>query len=254
MIGYRDRSCERPPAQIPACAANAQGCCLGCKRQIAVAARDAECGRLGAIALRGVASAARSWQKRLAAAPQHSVPMPDDVFAERNLSSDLRRSLIEFSERHQTRSRGPPPPSDGRPWTAGCSAASSPTGDLRARRPARHRCRPHQAGHERVAQHMRRQLQPCTTGDTPHREIDRARRQRAAGPRHEEAGLALPDDLPALLDPLVEHRAHERVELRPRDTHHPCPVMPRRALWRVGALARHVLPAQRIVAVVIGSA
>jgi hypothetical protein len=33
--------------------------------------------------------------------------------------------------------------------------------------------RSHQAGHERVAQHVRRQLQPCATGDTPHSEIDR---------------------------------------------------------------------------------
>jgi len=38
----------RPPAQIPACAANARGSCLGCERRIGLPARDAGCGQAGA--------------------------------------------------------------------------------------------------------------------------------------------------------------------------------------------------------------
>jgi len=37
----RDRCCQRPPAQIPACAANALGSCLGCGRRIARSATGA---------------------------------------------------------------------------------------------------------------------------------------------------------------------------------------------------------------------
>ena len=36
----RDRPCERPPAQIPACAANALGSCLGFWRRSARSGRD----------------------------------------------------------------------------------------------------------------------------------------------------------------------------------------------------------------------
>jgi hypothetical protein len=41
----RDRPCGRPPAQIPACAANALGSCLGYGRRSARRARDVGCGR-----------------------------------------------------------------------------------------------------------------------------------------------------------------------------------------------------------------
>jgi hypothetical protein len=37
----RDRRCRRPPAQIPACAANALGSCLGFWRRSGLRARDA---------------------------------------------------------------------------------------------------------------------------------------------------------------------------------------------------------------------
>src|SRR5262249_57546603 len=40
----RDRPCGRPPAQIPACAANALGSCLGCERGSARRGRGAGCG------------------------------------------------------------------------------------------------------------------------------------------------------------------------------------------------------------------
>ena len=53
----RDRPCGRPPAQIPACAANALGSCLGFWRRSARWARDACSGREGAIVRRGGASA-----------------------------------------------------------------------------------------------------------------------------------------------------------------------------------------------------
>jgi hypothetical protein len=45
----RDRRCQRPPAQIPACAANALGSCLGFGRRSALRARDASRGRAVAI-------------------------------------------------------------------------------------------------------------------------------------------------------------------------------------------------------------
>ena len=48
----RDRPCGRPPAQIPACAANALGSCLGCERRSARQGRDAGCGLAGATASR----------------------------------------------------------------------------------------------------------------------------------------------------------------------------------------------------------
>ena len=47
----------RPPAQIPACAANALGSCLGCGRRISRRERDAWRGRVGAIGSRGGSSA-----------------------------------------------------------------------------------------------------------------------------------------------------------------------------------------------------
>jgi hypothetical protein len=53
----RDCPCGRPPAQIPACVANALGSCLGSGRRSARQARDARCGRVGAIGSRGGASA-----------------------------------------------------------------------------------------------------------------------------------------------------------------------------------------------------
>jgi hypothetical protein len=56
----RDRRCWRPPAQIPACAANALGSCLGFWRRIVAEARGAGCGQLGAIGLRSVVSGPRS--------------------------------------------------------------------------------------------------------------------------------------------------------------------------------------------------
>ena len=45
----RDRPCGRPPAQIPACATNALGSCLGCGVESAARARDAGSGRAVAI-------------------------------------------------------------------------------------------------------------------------------------------------------------------------------------------------------------
>src|SRR6266542_4097881 len=49
----RDRCCWRFFAQIPVCAANALGSCLGCGRRIACQARDASVGLVGAIGWRG---------------------------------------------------------------------------------------------------------------------------------------------------------------------------------------------------------
>ena len=60
VVRGRDRSCERPPAQIPACTASALGSCLGYGRQIAPKATDAECERRAAIASRDDASASSS--------------------------------------------------------------------------------------------------------------------------------------------------------------------------------------------------
>ena len=59
-IAVGTAACGRPPAQIPACASNALGSCLGCWRRSARWARDAGCGRVVAIGLRGGASAPRS--------------------------------------------------------------------------------------------------------------------------------------------------------------------------------------------------
>src|SRR5680860_961017 len=56
----RDRPCGRPPAQIPACAANALGSCLGYERQIACWAKDAGDGRVVAIESRGGSCASSS--------------------------------------------------------------------------------------------------------------------------------------------------------------------------------------------------
>jgi hypothetical protein len=44
----RDRSYERPPAQIPACGITALGSCLGSWRRIAPRGKDAVCGRVAA--------------------------------------------------------------------------------------------------------------------------------------------------------------------------------------------------------------
>ena len=52
----RDRPCGRPPAQIPACAANALGSCLGWWRRSARSGRDASRGRVGAIGSPGGSS------------------------------------------------------------------------------------------------------------------------------------------------------------------------------------------------------
>jgi hypothetical protein len=49
----RDRSCRRPPAQIPACGTTALGSCLGCERGSALQGRGAGCVQAGAIASRG---------------------------------------------------------------------------------------------------------------------------------------------------------------------------------------------------------
>ena len=56
----RDRRCWRPPAQIPACAFNAPGSCLGFWRRSVRLARGAGCGVGVAIGRRGGASASRS--------------------------------------------------------------------------------------------------------------------------------------------------------------------------------------------------
>ena len=53
----RDRPCGRPPAQIPACAANALGSCLGWWRRSARWGRDASRGRVGATGSPGGSSA-----------------------------------------------------------------------------------------------------------------------------------------------------------------------------------------------------
>src|ERR1022692_5272627 len=53
----RDRPCGRPPAQIPACAANALGSCLGSWRRTARLGRDASRGRVVAIGSPGGSSA-----------------------------------------------------------------------------------------------------------------------------------------------------------------------------------------------------
>jgi hypothetical protein len=52
----RDRPRGRPPAQIPACAANALGSCLGYERRSVHPGRDAECGRVVAIVSPGGSS------------------------------------------------------------------------------------------------------------------------------------------------------------------------------------------------------
>ena len=49
----RDRPCGRPPAQIPACATNALGSCLGSERENAHRGRDAPHGRAAAIEWQG---------------------------------------------------------------------------------------------------------------------------------------------------------------------------------------------------------
>src|SRR5512132_2070359 len=49
----RDRPCGRPPAQIPACATDALGSCLGYERENARRGRDASRGRAAAIEPRG---------------------------------------------------------------------------------------------------------------------------------------------------------------------------------------------------------
>jgi hypothetical protein len=56
----RDRRCWRPPAQIPACASNAPGSCLGFWRRSVRLARGAGCGAGVAIGRRDDASASRS--------------------------------------------------------------------------------------------------------------------------------------------------------------------------------------------------
>jgi hypothetical protein len=56
----RDRPCGRPPAQIPACAANALGSCLGCERRSARQGRDAGCVLAGSTASRGGSSGSSS--------------------------------------------------------------------------------------------------------------------------------------------------------------------------------------------------
>jgi hypothetical protein len=56
----RDRPLGRPPAQIPACASNALGSCLGCWRRTACRARDAQYGRAVAIVWPGGACVPRS--------------------------------------------------------------------------------------------------------------------------------------------------------------------------------------------------
>src|SRR6266496_1623839 len=56
----RDRPCGRPPAQIPACAANALGSCLGFWRRTARLGRDASRGRVVSIESRGGSSASSS--------------------------------------------------------------------------------------------------------------------------------------------------------------------------------------------------
>ena len=53
----RDRPCGRPPAQIPACAANALGSCLGWWRRTARLGRGVSRGRVVAIGSRGGSSA-----------------------------------------------------------------------------------------------------------------------------------------------------------------------------------------------------
>src|SRR5438876_6023157 len=63
MLGLEDRGrdgrCRRPPAQIPACASNALGSCLGYERRTALSAKDAGRGRAGSIELRGDTCAPR---------------------------------------------------------------------------------------------------------------------------------------------------------------------------------------------------
>jgi transposase len=60
IIRGRDRRYRRPPAQIPACASNALGSCLGSWRQSACRATGAGCAAAGAIVRRSGASASRS--------------------------------------------------------------------------------------------------------------------------------------------------------------------------------------------------
>jgi len=55
----RDRPCERPPAQIPACDANALGSCLGFWRRSARSGRDASRGQVATIVSRSGSSVPR---------------------------------------------------------------------------------------------------------------------------------------------------------------------------------------------------
>ena len=63
-----------------------------------------------------------------------------------------------------------------------------------------------------MAQRVRRQLEARARADEPHVAVRRARGQPASGPADEQRPLALGRDLLALLEPLVEDLAHERVE------------------------------------------
>jgi hypothetical protein len=74
----RDRPFGRPPAQIPACAANALGSCLGFWRQSGRAARDGCAGRRKPVG--HVATHPRPAQSRaLAATPQRRPPVSNEV-------------------------------------------------------------------------------------------------------------------------------------------------------------------------------
>ena len=78
----RDRPCERPPAQIPACGTTALGSYLGCERRSAFLDRGAGCGQ-------GQPSGEEAFHTlpfesvTLAAAPKRVQPQPPDVAVER---------------------------------------------------------------------------------------------------------------------------------------------------------------------------
>jgi hypothetical protein len=71
---------------------------------------------------------------------------------------------------------------------------------------------PHQPGQARMTERVRRQLQARAGGNEPHVAVSRARGQPASGAANEQRPLGLGREVPALLEPLVENLAYERVE------------------------------------------
>jgi hypothetical protein len=93
----RDAGCPAPPAQIPACAPNALGSCLGYERRSGQWARDAESWVRGATAGRAAASSPSSsgHADRAAAATAASAVQPE---------SGMLAALSRWSEQRGTRS------------------------------------------------------------------------------------------------------------------------------------------------------